>query len=232
MKLPSFQFYPGDWKKDPELNRASKAEKGMLMDSLCLLWECEDRGMFATAGNAWTDDDIASAVGGDKTENLSLLHGLLRKGILRRNKSGVVYSSRMVRDEEARKQAVKDGKRGGNPHLKGGVKGDANPKPTPSSSSSSSVSSSTAKIKTVNVANGASPSSQNNNHDETLIEEIVSAFKDEGSRGSFISMARRHGDGLLREAFADVQDRIRCGEDIRNPGAFMTGLIKKWTVKV
>lgn len=90
----------------------------------------------------------------------------------------------------------------------------------------------TSLTKPLNVANGASPSSQNNSHDESLIEEIVSAFKDEGSRGSFISMARRHGDGLLREAFADVQDRIRCKEDIRNPGAFMTGLIKKWTVKV
>lgn len=31
MKLPAFQFYPGDWRKDPNLCRCSHAAKGVLM---------------------------------------------------------------------------------------------------------------------------------------------------------------------------------------------------------
>lgn len=82
--------------------------------------------------------------------------------------------------------------------------------------------------KPLNVTNGASPSSQGNGYDKDLIEEIVTAFDDEKSRGSFIYLARTHGDGLLREAFADTQDRIRCKRDVINPGGYMTNLLKEW----
>ena len=33
MKLPAFQFYPGDWRKDPNLCRCSHAAKGVWIDS-------------------------------------------------------------------------------------------------------------------------------------------------------------------------------------------------------
>ena len=153
-KLPSFQFYPGDWRKDPELSRASKAEKGMLIDLMCLMHEAEDRGILATSREPWSDEDVAAAAGGDLATNLILLQGLLRKGILRRNTSGAVFSARMVRDEQRRQQNQNNGLNGGNPILlKGGVKGGVNPNPTPpvnrnptpSSSGSSSASDSTSK---------------------------------------------------------------------------------------
>lgn len=151
-KLPAFQFYPGDWRKDPELSRASKAEKGMLIDLLCLMHEAEERGTLSTSREPWPDEDIAIAVGGDVAINLGLLQGLLRKGILRRNSSGAVSSTRMVRDEQQRQQAQKDGLKGGNPALtrggvKGGEKGEDKPKPTPSSSFSSSSSTASSEPK-------------------------------------------------------------------------------------
>jgi hypothetical protein len=143
-KRPSFQFYPGDWRKDPELSRATKAEKGLLVDLMCLMWECEERGIMATSGKSWSDDDISFAAGGDRSENLLLLNELLRKGILRRNQSGSIFSKRMVHDEHKRSLCAEAGSLGGNPTLKGRVKGGvkqhANPNPTPSSSSSSSPS--------------------------------------------------------------------------------------------
>ncbi len=44
MKLPSFQFYPGDWMKDPALRSVSLEARGLWMDMLCLLFESVRRG--------------------------------------------------------------------------------------------------------------------------------------------------------------------------------------------
>jgi hypothetical protein len=101
-KLPGFVFYPGDWLKDPELRRCSKAEKGVWIDMLAVSFECSDRGVFATGGVPWTDEEISAAIGGDTAENLKCLRELLRKGVARRNQSGAIFSARMVRDESNR----------------------------------------------------------------------------------------------------------------------------------
>lgn len=107
MKLPSFQFYPGDWLKDPNLRRCSLAARGVWMDMMCLMWECEERGVLATAGRAWSDDDIAQAVGGDRTSLLSCIKELIDKGVASRTNSGAVYCRRVVRDECSRKAGAK-----------------------------------------------------------------------------------------------------------------------------
>lgn len=149
-KLPSFQFYPGDWMKDPALRRCSHAAKGIWMDLLCLMFECDERGVLASNGQAWTDAEIARAVGGDFTEVSNAIQELLRTGAARRNDDGAIFCARMVRDEEVRKIRAESGKKGGNPVLlnqnstKGISKIEPNPEnedkrfPTPSSSSSSS----------------------------------------------------------------------------------------------
>lgn len=102
MKLPSFQFYPGDWTKDPALRLASKSAKGFWMDVLCLMFECEERGVLIAGDRPWSDEEVAGAVEGDTNANLLLLHELLRLGIAKRDKRGAIFSARMVRDEEAR----------------------------------------------------------------------------------------------------------------------------------
>lgn len=101
-KLPAFQFYPGDWRKDPNLSRCSKAAKGVWIDAMCLMFECEDRGVFATGGSPWTREEIAAAIGGDMTENLACLDELLRKGVAVLTKLGAISNRRMVKDEERR----------------------------------------------------------------------------------------------------------------------------------
>lgn len=151
MKLPAFQFYPGDWRKDPDLSRCSKAAKGVWVDMMCLMFECEERGVLATGGLPWTNEEIAAAVGGDLTGALTCIQELLDKRVAHRNESGAVYSRRMVRDEHKRKSCGNAGKMGGgNPKFKGqgkgnskgDVKGDSKQNTKASSSSSSSFSSS------------------------------------------------------------------------------------------
>lgn len=154
MKLPAFQFYPGDWLKDANLRRCSHAAKGVWIDMLCLMFEADERGVLATNGVAWSDEDIACAIGGDTTTTISAIQELTFKGVAKRRSNGAVYSKRMVADENKRQLCSAAGKKGGgNPNLtqkdptfkgqpKGGSKGESKggskQNPNPSSSSSSS----------------------------------------------------------------------------------------------
>ena len=108
-KYPAFMFYPGDWRKDPALSRCSHAAKGMLMDMLCLMFECEPRGKLATNGTPWSDEDICRATFGDK----NVLQELIDKGVLSRDEDGAIYSRRMIRDEEIRASRAVAGSGGG-----------------------------------------------------------------------------------------------------------------------
>ncbi len=101
-KLPAMQFYIGDWMKDPGLRRCSKRAKGVWIDALCVLFECQERGVFATDGQPWSLEEIAVAIGGDTAENLAGLHELMRLGIASRNDDGALINRRMVRDERVR----------------------------------------------------------------------------------------------------------------------------------
>lgn len=131
MKLPSLQFYPGDWMKDPNLRRCSRAARGMWIDMLCLMFECEDRGILSTGGEPWSDEDIAAAIGGDTSEGLSCISELLRKGVAHRNQSGAIFSKRMVRDEQIRRERAKAGSVGGS-KPKANRKQNTPPSPSPS----------------------------------------------------------------------------------------------------
>ena len=44
-KLPSFQFYPGDWLKDPQLRMASLESRAIWFDLICAMWEAPERGV-------------------------------------------------------------------------------------------------------------------------------------------------------------------------------------------
>lgn len=89
--------------KDPALRRCSRAARGMWADMICLMFECADRGVLATGGEPWSDEDICAATGGDLSEGLACIAELLRKGAAFRNQSGAIFSKRVVRDEQTRR---------------------------------------------------------------------------------------------------------------------------------
>lgn len=146
-KLPSMQFYPGDWMKDPALRAVSISARGLWIDMLCLMWESARRGYLVHAtGHAVTPEQLARMTGCHADDVASMLSELENCGVVSRTGDGILYSRRMDRDERKRAACAEAGKRGGNPTLKGqpkgdakgSPKGDANRKPTPSVSSSSS----------------------------------------------------------------------------------------------
>jgi hypothetical protein len=120
-KRPSFQFYPGDWMKDPALRACSLAARGLWMDCLCLMFESPRRGYLQHAnGQPVTAAQVARMVGCTLRESQSLLEELHQVGVSSRTETGVIYSRRMVRDEEVRVVRAQGGERGAEHGHKGG----------------------------------------------------------------------------------------------------------------
>jgi hypothetical protein len=43
-KRPAFQFYPADWRKDPQLQMCSMVTQGIWINILCCMWEANEEG--------------------------------------------------------------------------------------------------------------------------------------------------------------------------------------------
>lgn len=108
-KLPHMPFYPRDWRGDANLRRCSLEARGVWIELLCLMWDCSDRGVLATAGVPWTDEEVAGAVGGNIDVVIRGIHELLAKGVASRNLGGAIFSRRMVHDEHVRQVRAQAG---------------------------------------------------------------------------------------------------------------------------
>lgn len=114
-KSPGFWFFTGDWLKDPELRFCSIFARGLLVDLLCYMFEAKKQGYLSwDDGTARTDEEIADAVsGGDREEKIAAIQELERKGVLSRDKDGVLFSRRMARLGEISKSRQQAGSKGG-----------------------------------------------------------------------------------------------------------------------
>jgi len=137
-KLPSLQFYPGDWRKDPGVQALNYQDRGIWFEILLLMHESEPRGKLLLNGKPMPEDALARLLGLDKQILTTTLSTLREYGVSDVDPiTGALMNRRMVRDEEIRKKRIECGKLGGNPILvnqKSTTR--VKRKPTPSSSSS------------------------------------------------------------------------------------------------
>ncbi len=140
MKLPAFQFYPADWRKDPGVQALNRHDRSVWFDMLCIMHESEERGVLMLAGRPMPEAAMASILNLDKQILSNTLTTLLTYGVARRRQEdGAIFSKRMVQDEKLIQIRRDAGKRGGNPVLlKQNPTTPVKQNPTPSSSSSSS----------------------------------------------------------------------------------------------
>lgn len=118
MKLPAFQFYPADWRKDPGVQALSFHDRGVWFEILCLMHECSQRGKLLLNGQPMPEDALARLLGLDKQILTKTLTTLLAFGVASTDgETGALVSRRMVRDEEIRVIRQKAGRMGGNPGL-------------------------------------------------------------------------------------------------------------------
>ena len=130
MKRPAFQFYPADWRKDVELQSCSMAAQGLWINVMCLAHECEPYGHLTINGKGMTPAQLGRQVGLSAKECESLLTELLDSGVARRTDKGVIFNSRMVRDEDLRNRRAAGGSGGAEHGIKGAEAGSKGGRPT------------------------------------------------------------------------------------------------------
>jgi hypothetical protein len=117
MKRPSFQFYPGDWMRDTALRSCSISARGLWIDMICLMHEGTPYGHLKVNSKVIDGVTLARMTGGEVGEVNILLNELKESGVLSVTEDGVIYSKRMVKDEDLRDLRAQGGSKGGNPDL-------------------------------------------------------------------------------------------------------------------
>lgn len=112
MKRPAFQFYPADWRKDAEVQACSLTARGLWLEMLCIMHECEPYGHLTINGRPMQPDQLARLVGLGARECRKLLKELEENGVFSRTQDGAVFSRRMVRDDEVRAARAAGGESG------------------------------------------------------------------------------------------------------------------------
>jgi hypothetical protein len=111
VKRPSFQFYPADWLQDTALRACSLAARGLWADMMCFMHQGTPYGHLTLPTSKDAPKDmvrpilppvLARMVGCDREECEALLRELEEAGVFSRTFEGVIFSRRMVRDEEVR----------------------------------------------------------------------------------------------------------------------------------
>jgi len=122
MSQPWFKFFPSDWCGDRALRACSLGARGLWMEMLAIMSEASPRGSLMINGRPIEIQQLAACAGASNKEVARYLQELEVAGVFSRDPDGTVYSRRMRRDEARAERDKLNGKRGGNPSLKGADK--------------------------------------------------------------------------------------------------------------
>lgn len=120
MSRPWMKFYPADWQADPALRSCSLAARGLWIEMLCIMQKAEPVGRLTINGNPPSTASLAVLTGSSVGVVVKGLRELETAGVFSRE-GDVIFSRRMVRDEERTERDKANGSKGGNPRLKAGV---------------------------------------------------------------------------------------------------------------
>lgn len=112
-KPPAFQFYAGDWLRDPGVQNLTLEERGAWIQCLCFMHLAEPRGRMAVNGRDLSDEEIADLMRIDSRRWQTIRSKLEANGVAKRwQKTGGLYSGRMVAESLQHKAKVEAGKAG------------------------------------------------------------------------------------------------------------------------
>jgi hypothetical protein len=104
--LPWLQFYPSDWLSD-SVAGCSLAAQGLWLRMLFVAHNSQRYGHLESDARAIPDDQLSRRCGCASVEEYrSLLAELVAAGVPARTPEGVIYSRRMVRDQQERDSAA------------------------------------------------------------------------------------------------------------------------------
>jgi hypothetical protein len=217
MKLPAFQFYPADWRKDPAVQSLSYHDRGVWFEILCLMHESEQRGKLLLNGKPMPEDALARLLGLDKQNLTKTLTTLLDYGVASRcEETGALMNRRMVRDEELRKIRQEAGRKGGNPVL---LNQNANQNPTTPVKQKSTPSSSSSSSKKKELGADAPPpkipQDERSKHPAILVvKEIIRQFPSRLNWDEIISLLGTSFDEVRLKRCAS--EWVKRGYNLRN----------------
>lgn len=113
------KFWWQDYEGDDALRLCSLAAQGLWMRMLCAMHRGQPYGHLAVNNAPPTARQLSIMLCATEREIGKLLPELEAAGVFSRTDNGLIYSRRMVRDKAITDKAIADGKRGGNPVLKG-----------------------------------------------------------------------------------------------------------------
>lgn len=114
---PWSKFFWQDWESDQALKLCSLAAQGLWMRMLCIAAAHDPIGYVAVAGKPLNETDLARLTGASESEVATLLGELAGNDVFSRDRTGRIYSRRLIRDAKRSANARKNGKLGGNPTL-------------------------------------------------------------------------------------------------------------------
>jgi len=101
MSPPWMKFYPTDWRGDQGLRAVSLAARGLWIEMLMIMHECNPYGYLVQGTRPVSTDVLSRMVGASPLEIEPLLAELETAGVFNRTeRSGVIYSRRMTKDRQ------------------------------------------------------------------------------------------------------------------------------------
>lgn len=94
------KFWPADWQSDASLRMSGLAARGLWIECIAIMHTAEPYGHLLINGKQPTAKQLASIVGSNEREVTRLLTELGDAGVFSRTEGGVIFSRRMVRDNE------------------------------------------------------------------------------------------------------------------------------------
>ncbi len=113
------KFWPADWQRDPAVRMCGLAARGLWIEMICVMHEAEPYGHLLINCRAPSHRQMAALFGVTEKDVVAMVTELEEAGVFSRTPEGVIYSRRMVKDEARRSKARVDGRKGGNPNLRG-----------------------------------------------------------------------------------------------------------------
>ena len=120
-RKPWMKFFPADWQADEGLRMCSLSARGLWIEMVATMHKSQRFGFLLIAGNSPTPSQIASSVGSDAKVVTAALKELEAWKVFSRDEQGVIFSRRMLRDQDSTEKNTVDGHGGGNPNLRRGT---------------------------------------------------------------------------------------------------------------
>jgi hypothetical protein len=116
-KRPSMNWYPGDHQRDTGIKACAFEPRGLWREMMDLMHDGEPYGHLTAGGVPILPPDLSRIIGIPLAQVTRYLSELETRKVFSRTATGVIFSRRMVRDEETRRTKKRNGKLGGNPKL-------------------------------------------------------------------------------------------------------------------